>query len=402
MKIVIATFTYAPNIDGVAEAARMMVENFRNAGHEVRVATGLVESMTDRPTCEESYIRRFAITGSPAVGFGFHGEIEAYREFLYGFNPDVIVFHGWDTWPTEVTLPILPELPCKSVILSHGYSARIIPNLKRFPWGILRYLRWLPYVFDLPHQLRTFDRVVFLSYKTDFGRFYDGWVAEFIDCKNIRVIPNSVTAELKSNSSNFREKMGLGEGILFLCVANYSPRKNQEMALKAFCRANIPGSLLVFIGSSLGDYGRRVQEIWYSQQASHPDLNVYFMEDLTRMEVVSAFRSCDTLVLSATAETQPIVIIEAMACGKPFISTDTGCVSELGGGVVVKTVSEMAKQMRRLAQDPAGRETLGRQARKFFEHHHSPEVINQAWLDLLEDVTGLPGCPDRQPVIERI
>jgi glycosyltransferase involved in cell wall biosynthesis len=170
-------------------------------------------------------------------------------------------------------------------------------------------------------------------------------------------------------------------------VANYSLRKNQGMALEAFIKAHIPGSSLVFIGSHLGDYGRELQNRWSKVQSRYPEISVYFLENFSRPEVVSAFKCCDVLLLSATAETQPIVILEAMACSKPFISTDTGCVSELQGGIVVSDVSDMALHMRRLAENVSERDALGQLARKYFETHHAPEVTNRAWLDLIYEIT---------------
>ncbi len=274
----------------------------------------------------------------------------------------------------------------KKVILSHGYDTHIFYLQNRFPWGLGFWLRRLPRAVALPADLKAFDRVVLLSSKTDFGRFFDGLVARFIGCKHIRIIPNSVNADFKPDSNNFRDKLELGTGPLFLCVANYSTRKNQQMALEAYCRANVPNSSMVFAGSELGDYGRNVQQMWEASKSQHPHLRVHFLEGLSRGDIVSAFRSCDVFVLSATAETQPIAILEAMACAKPFISTDTGCVSELEGGIVIKGVDDMAEQMRTLAENPNMRDQLGQRGKSYFEKYCAPDATRKAWLDLIEEV----------------
>lgn len=386
MRILVATFTYFPNLDGVAEAARTMVENFTAAGHEVSVVTGPSSSLAANGLTNDAPIHRFDISGSAAPSIGFTGEIQQYREFIRSYSPDVIIFHGWETWPIEVVRRELPYLRSKSVLLSHGYSVHML-ELQILPRGLFKWFRWLPYVCALPRQLRSIDRVVFLSHKRDFGRFFDAKIAKWLGCNNTTVIPNSVNADLNIGSTNLRKQIGAGDGVLYLCVANYSLRKNQGMALEAFIKAHIPGSSLVFIGSSLGDYGRELQNQWSKIQSRYPEISVYFLEKFSRPEVVSAFKCCDVLLLSATAETQPIVILEAMACSKPFISTDTGCVSELQGGVVVSDVSDMALHMRRLAENVSERDALGQLARKYFETHHAPEVTNRAWLDLIYEIT---------------
>ena len=66
-----------------------------------------------------------------------------------------------------------------------------------------------------------------------------------------------------------------------------------------------------------------------------------------------AYRAADLFVLSAKAETQPIVLLEAMASRTPWLATDTGCVSELPGGVVVRSEDELVEKMRELASSPA-------------------------------------------------
>ena len=40
MRIIVVSFTFFPEVDGVANAAGQMVDFFVNAGHEVHVVTG--------------------------------------------------------------------------------------------------------------------------------------------------------------------------------------------------------------------------------------------------------------------------------------------------------------------------------------------------------------------------
>ena len=113
---------------------------------------------------------------------------------------------------------------------------------------------------------------------------------------------------------------------------------------------------------------------------------VLFFEGLQRDETFSALRDCDVKVLAADAETQPIVLLEAMAAAKPFISTNTGCVNEFKGGIVVRDAAEMAKAMRRLATSPHERNRLGSEGRQDYEAHYSLEQTSKVWLQLLEEV----------------
>jgi glycosyltransferase involved in cell wall biosynthesis len=244
-------------------------------------------------------------------------------------------------------------------------------------------------VFSLPWHIRAFDQVVFLCHKADFTRFFDVWVAKKTKCRNTIMIPNGIDSRnWHLIPTNFREYANLSDGVFFLYVANYFPGKNQAMALEAFCNANIQGSALVFIGSELGDYGSSVMTTWNNIRANYPNLSVHFYENLERSEVISAFRSCDIAVISSKSEAQPLTILESMACGKPFISTNVGCVSEFEGGIIVKNIEEMARAMRELAENPAERGELGRRGKECFDLNYSAEVTNRAWLDLINQLVG--------------
>jgi len=382
MKILVSTFTYAPNVDGVAEAASTMVKLFRAHGHEVLVST----FQPDHSREADPAVSRFRINGSPDLFRGFSGETSQYQQFLRDSAPDLMIFHGWDTWPVEVAMPRFDEFRAKKVMLSHGCSSHVL-DFKLLPRGLWKWLRWLPHVCALPWRIRRFDRVIFLSEKTDWGRFLDVTIARLTRAPNISIIPNSVPELPATAPGVFRQRHGIGAGPFFLCIANYSIRKNQARALEAFAKAALPDATLVFIGSQLGDYGRGVQAMAKQLAKAGPMGRVLFLEGLDRKETISALRDCDVKVLAADAETQPIVLLEAMAAAKPFISTATGCVEEFKGGVVVRDATEMAEAMRGLAEHPERRSRLGSEGRKDFESHYSVATTAKAWLELLDEVS---------------
>jgi glycosyltransferase involved in cell wall biosynthesis len=386
VKIVISAFTYPPNVDGVAAAAKQMVDNFRNAGHEVIVATGRGIGQTGHAHENGVEIRRFEIIGAPAFGDGFRGEIDFYQNFILSQDPDFFIVHCWDTWSCELALPLRRQIQSKFILVSHGYSAHLFdPRL--LPRGLWKWLRWLPHVSTLPLRIRRFDRVVFLSNKSDWDRFFDVRMARLSRARNVSFIPNGVADLPVTRGGCFRQRYIIGNGIFFLCIANYTGRKNQERALRAFATAAIEEATLVFIGSELGDYGKRIIALWEQLKSAGAAGKVLFLQGLPRDKTLAALNDCDVKVLAADSETQPIVLLEAMAASKPFISTNTGCVEEFKGGIVVQDAGEMAKAMRRLATSPQERERLGSEGRQDYEAHYSLERTSKAWLKLLEELT---------------
>jgi glycosyltransferase involved in cell wall biosynthesis len=150
---------------------------------------------------------------------------------------------------------------------------------------------------------------------------------------NIDILPNVIdpdfltaaVAEQKSCRSDFS----------FLCIGNLIPVKNHEMLIKAFhsAFADSPGVALRIGGDGelrnvLGDL---VQELGLSDR-------IEFVGRLGRPDVLREIDQCNAFVLPSRYETFGVVLIAAMARGKPVISTACGgpeaFVTKLDGVVV--------------------------------------------------------------------
>jgi len=88
-----------------------------------------------------------------------------------------------------------------------------------------------------------------------------------------------------------------------------------------------------------------------------------------RAEVGSIVAASDIAVLSSDNEGTPVSLIHAGAVGVPSVATAVGGVSEVvlqDGGVLVERddIEGFARGLRRLAEDPALREQLGKRARE--------------------------------------
>lgn len=122
---------------------------------------------------------------------------------------------------------------------------------------------------------------------------------------------------------------------------------------------------------------------------------VRFLGHLTDEQVVAHFHACDLFVLPSVtrAETFGVVQLEAMACGKPVVSTnlptgvpwvnrhdDTGLIVEPGDA------DGLAAAMNALITDPARRERLGAAARRRVADSFTVARMRSLAADLYRDV----------------
>jgi glycosyltransferase involved in cell wall biosynthesis len=112
-----------------------------------------------------------------------------------------------------------------------------------------------------------------------------------------------------------------------------------------------------------------------------------------RSSNASALALANVFVLTSTWEASPLVILEAMASGLPWVSFDVGNVHDYPGGFIVSTVQEMADRVREIAHNPALASTLGRAGRDHVLRYNSwQKVIGEYEALFLELVPTVPAA----------
>ena len=199
MRILLATPTFPPFKDGVAQAAAMQARAFIGEGFEVEVAT---EPHPERSIVADDSrikVREFSISGSPHFREPYHGDRRAYLQYLRSAPWDVVVFHSY-SWPLYLAAPYLQHLHGRKVLSSHGYGALLWTPVRHFPFGLGSWLWSFAQSIAMMKWYKNLDRVVFLSPKIDGRAFYDHFLARIFRHKGIRIIPNGVDLpELHSN-----------------------------------------------------------------------------------------------------------------------------------------------------------------------------------------------------------
>jgi glycosyltransferase involved in cell wall biosynthesis len=388
MKILIATFTFSPNKDGVSEAASAQAKAFLAQGWSVDVATEPTSPKRTTLNWNGAKIHEFAITGSPYFRNPYKGDaVIEYCDFLCAGDWDVIIFHSY-SWSLYLAVPFLDKISAKKILVSHGYWALIWIPVHRFPFGLLVLAHGIWQSIRMLMWIKRIHRWVFLSSRPDFRTFYDLWLAKAIDHPGIAVIPNGVAAlDRDSLVQSFRKQMGIPQSsVFFLCVANYFPGKDQAFAAKAFRQAAIPGSCLVFIGSVFNEFSAEFQKADAPYALPEAPGKIIWLEKQARETTIAAFADCDVFVLSSYREAQPIAILEGMAHHKPWIARRAGCIPELPGGFCVKSEKTMARAMKILATDSNLRLHLGQLGRDSVDTLYNRKMYNSSFCRLVRDI----------------
>ncbi|WP_373499470.1 glycosyltransferase family 4 protein [Desulfococcus sp.] len=389
MHLLITTFGFLPEAHGVAHVAFKHAEALTRRGHRVCVATGFHPGRPGRSIIPPGIeVVQFRVTGNAHPRSRYRGEIENYVDFVRAFPGDLICCHCWQTWSTDLAVRGFGGNPARKVLVSHGVSAN-----SRWGWPLRfpDWLLWRPYVLrEMPRMLRAFDHVVFLSRRTDSDRFYDRKLALRAGYRSHSVIPNG--ADLQdpgAGDAGFKTRHGIRSRRMVLCVGNYSRLKNERMVLDAFIRSGLRDTTLVMIGGGANRYMGRLQEEWRRKREGLPG-EVCFLWGLSEEEIRSAYRAADMFASGSRTECFPLVILDAMGAGTPFLSTDVGCIADLPGGRTVACARDMAEEMRRMMDCPREREAMGRRGQEAVRIRYNWEAVADRYERLFQRLTGRP------------
>lgn len=231
-------------------------------------------------------------------------------------------------------------------------------------------LNWPLYeVFDR-FAVKSIDKIIVLSHLT-------ASLVKKIYHRSSMVIRSGVDIDYFSKkilNNDFRKKFGIKESdFLILQVGSLVHFKHPEDSIKLLSLLNkkYPNIKLVLIGAGKQEpFKKLVKELKLENK-------VLFLGLLSDEEIQRAHQSCDVFVFPAENQSWGLVVIEAMASGKPVIVSNKTGVSEVindgenGFIFECRDVQQMAEKVELLIKNENLRKKIGENASHYVKENFS-------------------------------
>lgn len=313
----------------------------------------------------------------PLMGFTFYLSLRRYvRELREEFPIDLI--HGHTAYPDGFAAVLLGQaLGRPTVVTLHGGDVNLY--FRRFSGRVQG-------VWAISHA----DRVIAAS--SSLRRTV---VDEHrADAEKITVIPSGVDVDRfrPMPRGEAETVLGLDKGIpRILYVGAVTRSKGIDHLLRAFARINLatddPAQLLL-IGD--GNYADPAQVL-----ADELGIGQYvtFVGKRPNDEIPLWINACDVLVLPSLSEGLGVVLIEAMACGKPVVATVCGGPEDIvtpQTGILVPPGDDIALADALIAVLADDHRFSAQAIRAYAADNYAYEKVGARLVELYQQVVGPP------------
>ncbi|WEK03791.1 MAG: glycosyltransferase [Candidatus Devosia phytovorans] len=341
MRVLVTTPTFPPHNSGLGNAALQQALGLQRRGVDVVVATG--GDRRAKETIEGIAVERFAVSGAESLLHPIRGDVTGYLAFLEGSAFDVLLLNAWQNWATDLAMRIAPQISGRKFLYSHGLSTNVF-----FPAqpvrSTLRFLAWRRYWWELARKSSLLDGVIALA--------ETGTDSRFDDVKVVRRsgTPVHIIANSASNGLQDRQLPHKSERRQIIAVGSYTWLKGFDFVLRAYAASAARGRYpLVLYGQHHTRFTTKLRHL--ARRLDISDADLVFNEGFSGQQLAAEYSRAVLVISGSRTECQPLVLIDAMATGTPFVARPTGCIADMPGGVVASSPSEAARQIDRILAD---------------------------------------------------
>lgn len=341
MKVLITVKTYWPEANGVQNVTQYQAEGLVKRGHDVTVITSDCKGKFKSKEIHNNVkIIRLPIYDANTI---HHGNKRMFQKLILNITKDCdamlnVCLQGW---AADWVIPILSEIKCRKILMNHSmhefkwkrsdfrtlkdFGKKVIKNLK---WGVFYPINW--------KYIMLYDAIAF-SHEKDYALDYfekHGYSKNY-------VLYNAV-------DDDFFDIKPEQKRDIVLNVGTYNDRKNQLKTLELFYKADIKDYELVFIGMPDNDYYRELVQVKEKFEEQYGKKNVKIYCNLEPELTKEFFRLCKIYMTNSTWECLPVSLIDALAGGAAYLSSDVGVIKYVPGGIIANTNKDMINALQSL------------------------------------------------------
>lgn len=297
----------------------------------------------------------------------FYGNIRQMRDKILSLKPDLVHPHIAGEYAEAAAEAGLPW-----VLTLHGIrylEAGLRPGL------LNRYRGWFIKKEEF-HAVKRAKHIISIS----------PFVQETF---NGQIMGQVYNIENPISESFFELPQDEGKPGQLLFAGRIIRRKGVHTLLRAFAilHRRLPQATLRLAGG--GTHSRAYSETYYGELTRYVaeaglEEAVTFLGELDEPSILREYEDCSALVLSSILETASMVILQAMAAGKPVVSTDAGgsryLVDHGKTGLIVPLNDEqaLAEALYQVLSDEAKMREMGRQGKVLaLKRFHAEAVAAQ-------------------------
>ncbi len=360
MRIVVVSRSWpSDERSGVSLAASEHVKMLLSEGHEVSIVGSFPSVVNENPQVSNKYC--VSSHGSGALYSPAFVDRKHLSSIFIAEKPDLIVVEAWQTALTDAAIDIGFNMSLPVLMISHGVS---LHKLSNSIFDILKAIAWIPYRFRLGSKISKLSAITTLDFESSSLRFYDRQVALKLGVPIVSLLNSPVNWMPNLNAVVERKSQ-------VIVVGYYSPIKNQLRAIDLI--RGLPNFLTFkFIGPKKGRYFKsclkRVDNLGLGNRVSfNEDYEINIAEEISK-----------SLMVLSTSKTEvlPLILLEAMASGTPFVATSVGAVSSLRAGIIADDISSQRVAISSLANDKYLWSRTSLIGRKEYESRYSYESIS--------------------------
>jgi glycosyltransferase involved in cell wall biosynthesis len=369
LKILQLCTRYPPGTGGVETHVHAIATELKARGHDVEVLTSDMLTETPLKRIEPGHEQYDSVDGVPVRRFKARG---LTGDAQYSFMPsmvkavlaskaDIVHAHSYGFFQTHLAMAARRMGRTRFVFTPHFHP--------EWASGKTQRRKFLRRVYDKViggSTLASADMVICVSRGEAEVLRSSGF-----DGRKIRIVPNGIAPgllELGPDPGKFVDSFGVSSpSVLF--VGRLAENKGLDVLVQAAAKVlkALPKATFVLVGEDGGMkplIEKRARELGIEKSL----LLTGHLKDEAMFR--SAFAACDIFVLPSIFEAFGIVILEAMALGRPCVATKVGGVpgliddGETGLLVEPNDPSGLAKALLSLLKDPDKAGAMGAKARK--------------------------------------